>query len=160
MLIFPDPFQFALALLLIYAACVDIIRFQISNRIVLICAALFFVAALFTPGSVNWLSHLAASALMLAISLWLININFMGGGDLKLLSALCLWTGLSNMLTFLVAVAIAGGILSLLLLLARYAIARMEIENPDRIPRALQKDGPVPYGVAIAAGTIFLMVVG
>lgn len=97
---------------------------------------------------------------MLAISLWLININFMGGGDLKLLSALCLWTGLSNMLTFLVAVAIAGGILSLLLLLARYAIARMEIENPDRIPRALQKDGPVPYGVAIAAGTIFLMVVG
>ncbi|TNE57875.1 MAG: peptidase [Alphaproteobacteria bacterium] len=157
MLAVSNLFQILLALLLIYAACVDIIKFNIANWLVLACAALFVVAALASPGPVNWLSHLAASALMLAFSLLLININFMGGGDLKLLSALCLWTGLEHMLVFLAAVFIAGGLLALLLIVARAIAARGRPDANGTLPRVLQKNGPVPYGVAIAAGAIYLM---
>ncbi|TNE36556.1 MAG: hypothetical protein EP347_10860 [Alphaproteobacteria bacterium] len=152
-----DIFQLILAALLIYAAGVDIIKFNIANWLVLACAGLFVVAALASPVPVNWLSHLAASALMLAFSLMLININFMGGGDLKLLSALCLWAGLEHMLVFLAAVFIAGGILALILIIARFLAAKLRPDENKMLPRVLQKDGPVPYGVAIAAGTLYLM---
>jgi prepilin peptidase CpaA len=154
-----DPFYFALMALLVFAAGFDILKFQIPNWLVLICAGLFVITAIATPGPVNWLSHLAASALMLALSLAIFPFGIMGGGDLKLISALCLWTGLSGMLALLVAIAIAGGVLSLLLIISRWIAGRLS-NSDENLPRALRSNGPVPYGVAIAAGTIYLIAAG
>jgi prepilin peptidase CpaA len=154
-----DPFYFALMALLVFAAGYDIWKFQIPNWLVLICAALFLVMAIAVPEPVNWLSHLAASALMLALSLAIFPLRIMGGGDLKLISALCFWTGLTGMLALLVAIAIAGGVLSLVLIISRWIAKRLS-DTQENLPRVFRTDGPVPYGVAIAAGTIYLITFG
>ena len=65
----------------------------------------------------------------------------LGGGDVKLLAAAALWTGSAALLPFLMATALAGGLLAALFL----AFARRE-----------GKPVALPYGVAIAAGGILI----
>ena len=68
----------------------------------------------------------------------------MGGGDVKLIAALALWLPLQPLMSLLMVMAIAGGVVTLLMMVDR------------RVRRAT---GPVeiPYGVAIAfAGLLAL----
>ena len=68
----------------------------------------------------------------------------MGGGDVKLIAALALWLPLQPLLALLMVMAIAGGVVTLLIMADR---------------RVRRSTGPVevPYGVAIAfAGLLSL----
>ena len=155
-------FHLILAVLVLIAAAGDIARFEIPNWLCLSIAFLFPVAALLTPGSAHWLSHLAALFLILVVGLAVFNFGVMGGGDIKLLTAIAAWTGLSDLVTLMIATAIAGGIVSAVLLTARYAVQKLQPNAGDDTPhkepiRVLQKDAPMPYGVAIALGTLFLI---
>jgi Flp pilus assembly protein protease CpaA len=73
----------------------------------------------------------------------------MGGGDVKLLIALSLWIGWQpqTLMYFGLLVSVAGGILAIFLLLARYMVKLAKYKNP---PKVLTMKAPIPYGIAIA----------
>lgn len=131
------------------AAVADVATFEIPDTlsIVPIVAAVGYGVA--TPGF-GWLSHSAAALLFFGLGLFIFTRGWMGGGDIKLLTAVAAWTGLVGLVPMLLATAIAGGALTLLLIALRKAVAAAGAAHP---PRLFASDGPIPYAVAIAAGT-------
>lgn len=71
-------------------------------------------------------------------------LGMMGGGDVKLIGALALWLPWQHVLTLLVIMSLAGGVLTLAMLV-RKRLARAE--------GALE----IPYGVAIAFAGLWLI---
>jgi prepilin peptidase CpaA len=70
--------------------------------------------------------------------------GMMGGGDVKMLAALALWLPLGSLLQLLVVMSIAGGILTLAMLI------------PHRIAKAAGKP-EIPYGIAISFAGLWLI---
>lgn len=147
-------------LLLAAAALCDIWKFIVPNAIPVALTGLFLVAAWVLPGTVGWSSHLGAAALVLAVGFALFAWGRFGGGDVKLIAALSLWTGFDHLLDLLIAISIAGGALALALVLTRRLVAALrtgESGPPHRpLPRLWVVGESVPYAVAIAAGATFV----
>ncbi|MES2984525.1 MAG: prepilin peptidase [Pseudomonadota bacterium] len=161
------PFMFAVALsvCLLWVVVSDAVRYIIPNKVNL-ALLLLFVAGLFLlpvqPLSALGLA-LVAAALVLAVGLGLFALGLMGGGDVKLLAVLTLWTGW-HMVTvqFLFMTTMAGGVLVLVVLVARFFLPPIWIKlHPGRnLPRLFTAKQPVPYGIAIAGAFAWLMWVG
>ena len=138
------PFGFPA--LLAVAAAGDLARRRIGNRLALALALLYLPAALAAgAGAAEIAWHVGAGAAVLAAGLALAMANLLGGGDAKLLAAAASWTGFSALPAFLIAVALAGGVMALALLLAR---ALPGSRTADSAPPARD----MPYGPAIAVG--------
>jgi prepilin peptidase CpaA len=135
---------------LVAAAVYDVVRFEIPDALSIVILATAFGRGAVSPGF-DWPSHLAAMALVLIVGLLVFRLGAMGGADIKLLVAIAGWTGLAGLAQQLTAVVIAGGGLALLLIGLR-ALAALG-GAPERLPRIAQKGAPLPYAVAIAAGT-------
>lgn len=140
---------FVLALL--DGAVSDLRGFTIFNRVPLVLAASYGAALALGYDQAAWLSHLGAGLLLLAIGVGLFALGIWGGGDAKMLSAAVLWPGFGGLARFLLVMAVVGGGLAVLALVAR----RIPL-GPAGPLRAwgqrLAASGHVPYGVAIAAG--------
>jgi prepilin peptidase CpaA len=146
-------------MLLIAAAC-DVARFIIPNRIVIALGALFVAAAVSAGSEFAWLSHLGAGTLVFAIGWVLFHCRVMGGGDVKLWAVCALWMGLDLLPAQLVYVGVIGAVLGLVLLLLRMGLARAVALSPNGarmvLPRLLRAGEGIPYGVAIAGGSLLL----
>src|ERR1700756_3255527 len=96
------------AAVLFYAARTDLKNFKIPNELILILIGLFIVHALLSGRwvSVHW--NLALAAFMFVIMLYVYSQNYMGGGDVKILTVALLWVGLDCALVFAVLMAIFG----------------------------------------------------
>jgi len=144
------------------AAAQDIALRRIPNRIAatVALAGLARQAAIGAPGVA-----LAAAGCVLvgATLLWLRGL--LGGGDVKLLAAVSLLVPAASVPSLLLATALAGGVLAALHIALR---ARLGPPRPVRPLGALRRilrceawrirrGAPLPYGVAIAAGTAFAM---
>ncbi len=140
---------------LVAAGVFDILKFRIPNAIVVALPILFVVAAVFAPGTVDWLGHLGAGAIVLVCAALLFHFNLMGGGDAKLLASLAIWAGFDRLLPFLIAVSILGGVLALVLLLFRPVCAKLPSVH---WPLSLLPGHPLPYGVAIGGGAVVMRV--
>jgi len=102
--------------LLCWAAISDISRFIIPNAICLGIIELFPAYVLAAPSPVDWVGHIAIASIMFGIGYVFFILRLTGGGDVKMLVAASLWAGPSLILPFLIVVAMAGGVLSLLTL--------------------------------------------
>jgi len=81
----------------------------------------------------------------------LFNFGQMGGGDVKLLTALGIWAGPHEVGPFLIQVAFAGGVLTMAWMVnSNYIVPALGRAVPADAKRM------VPYGVAIAAGAYLL----
>jgi prepilin peptidase CpaA len=136
----------ALAVMLVVAAAIDVRTFTISNRLNL-------TVALLAP--VYWLSialplwpqvgiQLALGAGVFALLAAAFYAGMMGGGDVKLAAALALWFSPASTLKFLVLMSLAGGVLTLGLLVLHKL--RRRSGRPE-----------IPYGVAIAFGGLTIL---
>ncbi|MGK7869788.1 prepilin peptidase [Falsiroseomonas sp. E2-1-a20] len=109
------------------------------------------------------LLSLAVTALLFLVLLALAMRGWLGGGDVKLASALALGLAPSATLDFVLATALAGGLLGLGYMagpgLARCRVPALGGRGFRRVAavevRRLRRGGPLPYAVAIAAGGIF-----
>lgn len=140
-------------MLLIAAAFKDATTMTIPNPISLALAAAFVVAAPFclAPAAIG--VHLGVAFGVLVIGFVMFALNWVGGGDAKLLAAAALWMGWSALPEFLMWTALAGGGLSLTLLLARKAALYAPFATGEgALARLLEPKGDIPYGLAIAAG--------
>ncbi|MGH6705595.1 MAG: A24 family peptidase [Sphingomicrobium sp.] len=142
-----------LYILLVIAAVQDGWRMKISNWISGAIAVGAFVAVALDGPIVGLWQNLTLFVAMLAVGTFLFGRNWMGGGDVKLLAAGALWCDFSSGWKMLVAVALAGGVETILILMARKfrwseaTLARVEFLRPR---------GGIPYGIAIAAGLILV----
>lgn len=135
--------------LLLLAAFQDAVQLKISN---ILCAALFvagLAVALIVGPTWSLCQNVLVFAGFLAIGTWLFGKGMMGGGDVKLLATTAFWFDLESNFRLVVAMAIFGGLIGLLLIFAR------KISSKRARPAKLQRSADIPYGVAIAAGAIF-----
>jgi prepilin peptidase CpaA len=143
--------------LLITGAFYDATSFTIPNWISLALAGLFAPAALILGVSlpVVGLSYLIGFVVLL-IGMGMFAMNWIGGGDAKLLAAAVIWMGWQQALTFTLATALAGGVLAVLLATARTSRFQLyAAKAPAWAAQLMAPGGPAPYGVAIAAGGLF-----
>jgi prepilin peptidase CpaA len=152
-----------LVLLLATAAARDVTSRIIPNALNLLIAAAGISIRAWTA-STSPASLWATGALLLAL-LFLYARRLLGGGDVKLMAALSLALTATDCYRFVIATALFGGLLAMAYLLLRRVLPplrckpgtsrllRVAVVEAWRIRRGL----PLPYGVAIAAGGIFVL---
>ena len=145
-----DPFKYgllaALAIALLTAAFTDLRSRQIGNWLngaIALGAPLFWWAS----GLSLWPEVAAQLGVALAafvVLAGLFALRAMGGGDVKLLTALALWIEPAWFLKLVVLMALLGGVLTIVF--AAWHIAR---RRKDRLA--------IPYGVAIASAGLWVL---
>ena len=150
--------------LLLIAATTDLAWRIIPNRICLLVASLGLVAQILLG---QWVAALFGAALVFGICLVLWRCRIIGGGDAKLLPAVALCVPPDNVLTLFMTITLVGAGLGILYLALRPLLRH---RAPGLRPliwwrRALRverwrigRGGPLPYGVAIAAGTFLAII--
>ena len=164
---FPASHLLVLGVIVLIGAAWDVAKRRIPN-VVTGAAALTGVAAqLVDRGGWSMLAGLAAAAISVALLYRPWMAGGIGGGDVKMAAAVAIWVGLDGMIRYALAVAAAGGIVALVMyFLSRKAI-RQEVRTNLTVA-ALQQSLPsvevraggrpsVPYGLAIAAGAAFAL---
>ncbi|MDA9435456.1 A24 family peptidase [Bradyrhizobium sp. CCBAU 51627] len=148
-------------LLLLYVATIDVATRLISNEICLALALLGIAGQLTSP------MHVAESLIVAAILFLLLFAiyarGWIGGGDVKLLTALAVGLPLSGVIQLLSTTAMAGGVLALMHLMMRllpYPSLAPAGSSLVRRVYAVERwrhlrHAPLPYGVAIACGGIW-----
>ena len=135
-----------LFLFLTLAALEDLWRLEINDWVCgAVAAAAFLAVATNGPAGEIW-QNLLLFALVLGLGTLLFVRGWMGGGDVKLLAACSLWFDLGHGWKMLVAVAIAGGLETLIVMLLRV------LPWPNSLRKGLavlRRDEGIPYGVAI-----------
>jgi prepilin peptidase CpaA len=133
----------ALAIALLAAAVTDLRRRQIDNWLnaaIALCAPLFWLASDLSLPDIGW--QLAIAAIAFAVFAGMFALGWMGGGDVKLLTALALWIRPFWFAQTIVVMAIAGGVLTLVF--ATWHIAARRGGRPA-----------IPYGVAISGAGLW-----
>ena len=143
-----DPFKYGLlaglAIALLVAAFTDLRSRQIGNRL---NAAIALGAPLFwwASGLALWPDvalQIGVALAAFAVLAGLFAIGAMGGGDVKLLSALALWIQPAWFIKLLVVMALLGGVLTIV-----FAAWHMMRGRKERLA--------IPYGVAIACAGLW-----
>ncbi|MCK0129076.1 prepilin peptidase [Erythrobacter sp. F6033] len=138
----------ALAIALLFAAFTDIRSRQISNKLNL-AIAIFAPVFWWSSGLALWpdvAMQVGVAVAAFAVLAGMFALGMMGGGDVKLLTALALWIEPNAFLQLLVIMAIAGGVLTIVM-----GAWHFLKQQKERLA--------IPYGVAIAFGGLWVLVV-
>jgi len=135
-----------LAAILVIAAVIDVRTFTISNRLnltVALLAPVYWASVALSPWP-GIATQLAAAVAVFTILAAAFYAGMMGGGDVKLAAALALWFSPVNTVKFLVFMSLAGGMLTVGILVWH---------------RSKRREGrpQIPYGVAIAIGGLAIL---
>jgi prepilin peptidase CpaA len=109
----------ATMILLAWAAVSDITRYRIPNALVYAIVAAFAVGAAFNFAWPAIVWPLLAGVVVFLLGAGLFAFGLFGGGDVKLLAAMALWTSFADLPRFLLIMAAAGGLIGLVLLIKR-----------------------------------------
>ena len=135
-----------LAAILVFAAVIDVRTYTISNRLnltVALLAPVYWASIALSPWP-GVAIQLGAGVAVFTILAGAFYAGMMGGGDVKLAAALALWFSPVSTVKFLVLMSLAGGVLTLGILLWHRA------RNGQGRPQ-------IPYGVAIAFGGLAIL---
>ena len=143
---FTEILLITLAVLLVAAAVIDVRTFTISNWLnagVALLAPLYWfsIALPLWPDVAVQLALGLGVFILLAAAFY---AGMMGGGDVKLAAALALWFSPASTVKFLVLMSLAGGVLTLVVVVV-HRVRRRE-GRPE-----------IPYGVAIAFGGLAIL---
>lgn len=177
-------FQLCLALLaglLMIGVAIDVASRRLPNWLTSAVAALYGIYVVVSPVPVDWIGAFLVAGAVFAIGFALFALNWLGGGDVKLMAGLALWAGVEQLALFLVVTSLAGGLLSIVFLVRRWLLASpylplllwpvYAILTPGGTDPESTVDEPVstmrgartgtteslPYGVAIAAGGLVVI---
>jgi len=145
------------------AAISDIRKYIIPNTISIALIAAFAVT--FVMSGLGWgvlLNHLMAGFGMLIVGLILWHpdyTGYLGGGDVKLLTAAAFWLGWPVFGHALIYITLCGGVLATGFLLARLLVRwfpRITLTIKPLAKLAATEKPELPYGVAIAIGAVYV----
>jgi prepilin peptidase CpaA len=143
--------------LMAFAASSDLLTMTISNRLSMALVAAFFLLCIvigMAPAEVGM--HLAAGALVLVFAFGFFTQGWIGGGDAKLAAATALWFGFGHLFDYLIYAALFGGALTMLLIQFRKLPLPGPLARQPWIMRLHEKNGGVPYGIALAAAAMLV----
>lgn len=143
--------------LLAYAAFSDITTMTIPNWVSIALAALFPVFALLAGWPAALIGqHILIGLAVLLLGFLLFQFNILGGGDAKMIAAAGVWTGLSALPVFIAWTTLAGGVLTLSIMIARWQLKPAD-GRPAFVNKLLTEKVGVPYGVAILFGGLMAL---
>lgn len=137
----PTIVQIAFALLCAGAAVQDMRSRTISNLWSIALLVLGGIAFVLLP-TAHLGAHLASFGIMLAAGVGLFALGWFGGGDAKFAAAAALAFRIGDLLTFVFATVLLGGLVAILSML-----------RPGTMQERRQRR--IPYGVPIALGAIW-----
>ena len=128
---------------LFYAAMTDLREFKIRNALVITLAGLYGVYAALSGEWVHAHWNIALAAVMFFVMLFFYGQNWLGGGDVKILTVGFLWVGLRYALPF-----------SLILLV--FSVGHIVMAERFAWVNVKRVDGHarIPFAPAVAAGLI------
>ncbi|WP_085900392.1 A24 family peptidase [Kiloniella majae] len=141
------------------AILMDLIQMRIPNILSLAVILLFPVAYLGSNMPTPFFDHLISFGVVLAAGILLFAFRILGGGDVKFMASLALWTGLDLLPAFVLTMSLVGGLQVLLILGLRKIAPQIEFllaKFNIILPEWLQRNGGVPYGVSIGAGVLII----
>ncbi|MCK0531158.1 A24 family peptidase [Sphingobium agri] len=150
-----DLILLAVSGVLLAAAIEDIARLRISNIFPLLILGLFVPWVAVTGWENDIWQNGTLFLAVFALGCLLFGMRWMGGGDVKLLAACALWFDWGAALPWFVYVTVGGGLLALLIMVGRRMVPKAVREGSSLAIFAA--GGPIPYGVAIAAGTVMAL---
>lgn len=154
----PTILSLLLTVAMVMVILLDTSRYIIPNTLNGALLVMYAFAAYFL--GLPWLMALGAASIVLLVGLMIFALGLMGGGDIKLLFVLTLWTGWSMTTpNFLLLTGLTGGILVIIVFSARLLLAPIwvRLSRSKSLPRILRHKQPVPYGVAIAMAFLMLL---
>lgn len=167
------PYLDTLLLLMVVAsAIIDLTSRRIPNRLLLAgvtgALCLHLVSAMPVAGLLAWLGGMATG---LGVFLPFYLIRGMAAGDVKMMAAVGAFTGPSEVVRIAILAWCAGGVMALAIIVCKGRL-RLALSNLWAMLRAMTlrlpagpapgtpakvSAGSMPYGVAIAAGTISIL---
>ena len=154
-------FAALVAALLMLLAWTDLRHRRLPNGWVLTYGLLCPVGLLLQGAAAStWLGHAAVAAGAFLVLLGLFAVGGMGGGDVKLGTAVFAWAGPQSLLPALFLVGLAGLLLALAGLLCDRLLRASRLPATPitrRMVRAFSAKRGVPYGVALALGGLAIL---
>jgi prepilin peptidase CpaA len=143
-------FAFIASLLICYQ---DVTTYRISNRLAIAIGVSAFGVwlPLLPPSAI--LIQLVIGAVFLLVGFLVFYFKLMGAGDGKLFAAFGFWCQPQNIMMFLLVMAIAGFVVSMVYAGVRYKKIMALKENSDLTDMLTLK---IPYGLALSVGGFFL----
>lgn len=136
---------------MILSAAMDLFTMTISNRIALALVGGFFALSVVVGLPLeDVVRHVGAGFSMLVLVFLMFWAGWIGGGDAKLFAATALWLGWEHLFNYAVLLSIFGGILTILLLVARSRPLPRMLREEDWAIRLHKPRGDIPYGIALA----------
>jgi prepilin peptidase CpaA len=153
-----NPLILIFPMAMAFAAAMDLFTMTIPNRIsILLVASFAIVAFIVSPPATVLNKHLMIFGVVFAVAVGMFAMGWVGGGDAKLLSAASLWIGPDLFVSYLVYVTLIGGFLALALLSYRdINVLPAWVSKQPWAMRLHEKNGGMPYGVALGAGAMIL----
>jgi prepilin peptidase CpaA len=141
-----------------YAAVSDLRTFEVPNWVSGIVVVSFLLAA--STGTLPWSAlqaNLIAGAAVLVVGFGLFAAGWFGAGDAKLLSGIALWVGWPLFVPYLLFTVLAGGILTLVLIVFRRYPLYARFAATPWIERLYARKKDVPYAVAIGITALWFL---
>jgi len=157
---------FMAAINLVYVSCLcyaivsDFRRLIIPNWAPLALVSAFAVYAATHLGWRMFMAHFANAAVVFVLATAFFVAKWMGGGDVKLLTAVALWMGPEHGALFTLLMAVLGAVLAMALILIRQygELVGQSIWDLAFFKRLaeLAHAGECPYGVAIGIAALLV----
>jgi prepilin peptidase CpaA len=142
-------------LVMVFASISDLLSMTIPNRLSLLGIAAFVIAAPMVGLGLGEVGlHLAAGAAVLVGGFAMFAFGWIGGGDAKMAAVAALWLGLSHTLEFLLLGSVFGGLLAVVILLARRRLLPTIAVRQQWLIRLHDPSTGVPYGLALGAAAL------
>jgi len=138
-------------LLMIFAALADLFTMTIPNRVSLVLIAAYLLLALYLRLPLATVGlHVSCGLAMLALTFTMFQMGWIGGGDAKLAAATALWLGWPALFEYGLAASLIGGALTIAILALRHYDLPEKLLSVGFIAKLAEKNGGVPYGIALA----------
>ena len=152
-----QAFQLLFVFCVVYAMITDYRRLHIPNAVSLILAGAFFPFALLAGPAIPLLPHLAIGVAVFVVLFACFAMGWLGGGDVKLASAIILWAGPTQGTNFVVLFALFGGVFALMLIALRRALVyypHIDAIGPLTKFNQWARAGLCPYALPIGAAAL------
>lgn len=141
---------------LLAAACTDFWSMKIPNKISLIMVAGFFLTLPFTwQGLPAFGEHLSVAAVFFLAGFAMFAFGWLGGGDAKLMAAISLWFVWGDVAGFVLYTTLFGAVLGIFMMVSDIIIP-VKLRTSEFGMRMFQGGKDMPYGLALAAGALFV----
>ncbi|TYC67929.1 peptidase [Stappia sp. BW2] len=140
-------------MLVAFGGASDLLTMTIQNRVSLLLIVGFAILAVATGLPLQaWGMHALAFAVIFAPCFLFFAFGWMGGGDVKFISAIALWIGFSQqLLMFVIFVSVYGMLLTLgLLVIRQQSVVPAVLYRQEWFARLHDNKSGIPYGIAIA----------